>query len=477
MGNCVDLDQQNKGLKPAEFDSRYKLSCACNASADTIQRKSIHIGRRVPFSMDLTGSFFNKLRAFVITLERQTEQLKQSFRGDETEFEDDSPMRYLHELYSEIRTLKSEADNVLIKKSEERDATYDFIKASKVLLNRNAADLENIRDLFEKYGYKPVIREGAKGEIETDPEPAKSEQDELKNLGYPENSSIPDPLVRVPQLSDFGLSKYALPNTWSSVNVLPHACVQKEPKEDYSHHPSPKREQFCIKGCDLRVDDDTVYLTEDQTIFLLNNAKKSRQANEMNRTPVVLASKENLATPKQKSKMCDYDYMASPAVPTFCTPGLKVPSRKNATLSKSPECNHSNAPTHTEEVTHPDLQPLGKEPEQVCVTQMVPKKMFVEEAVAPVLPADKYLDCLETPAPPAISDYRNILTTPPPAPEITVIPTQILQILSKYNSNTEPPRVTEKVKNEGMAAEFERRPPLALDTSNKENRELYATQL
>ncbi|KAL8190995.1 UNVERIFIED_CONTAM: hypothetical protein K2H54_066572 [Gekko kuhli] len=367
--------------------------------------------------MDLTGSFFGKLRALVTTLERQAEQLKQAFRGDETEFEDDSPMRYLYELYSEIRTLKGEADNVLTKKSEERDATYDFIKASKVLMNRNAACLGRIRDVFEKYGYKPIIREAAtKDEAETDPEPAKSVQEELENLGCPENSSRPDSLVRIPQLSDFGLSKYALPSTWNTVNILQQAHAQKEqPRDDYSGCPSPKIEQFCIKGRDLCVDDDTVYLTEDQTIFLLNNAKKSRQDNKMNRPSVALASKENLSTPVQKSKVC-------------------------VILLQPP-----------------------------YVTQMIPDKRCVEEAVAPVLSSNKYLDCFATPAPPAISDYESMHTTPPPAPEITVIPTQILQILSKYSSNTEPPRVTEKVKNEGMATKFERRP--ALEISNKENSE------
>ncbi|XP_015272529.1 PREDICTED: spindle and kinetochore-associated protein 3-like [Gekko japonicus] len=193
----------------------------------------------------------------------------------------------------------------------------------------------------------------------------------------------------------------------------------------------------------------------------------------MDKPSGVLASKENPATPGQKSKVCDYDYMASPAAPTFCTPGLKVPSRKNTTLPKSPESNLSDASNNTDEVTHPDPQSLGKEPEPPYVIQMVPNKGYVEEAVAPVLPSNTYLDCLKTPAPPAISDYRNIFTTPPPAPEITVIPTQILQILSKYSSNTDPPRVTEKVKNEGMATQFERRPALALDISNKENRMLF----
>ncbi|XP_054830059.1 spindle and kinetochore-associated protein 3 isoform X1 [Eublepharis macularius] len=421
--------------------------------------------------MDLTGSFFGKLRALVVTLERQAEQLKQVFHGDETEFEDDSPMRYLHELYSEVRTLKGEVANVLVKNSEERDAIHDFIKASKILMNRNATDLEKIRELFEKYGYKPVITEEAtKDEAEIDSGFAKSDQEELKNLACPENSSELDPLVRIPQLSDFGLSKYALPSTWNTAHLLPQAHVKKEePREDFSVCLSPKAEQFCINGRDLCLEDDTAYLTEDQTIFLLNNAKKRKQANNMNGPSMVLPSKQNLVTPGQKSKVCDYDYMASPAAPTFCTPGLKVPSRKDTILPKSAESNQSDASNRTDEDTHRDHQSPKKEPKQVCAVQMTPNKSYVEEAVASVLPSNKYLECLETPAPPVISDYRNILATPPPAPEITVIPTQILQILSKYNSNVEPPRLAEKVNNEGIAAQFERMPTLGI--SNKENSE------
>ncbi|XP_048349718.1 spindle and kinetochore-associated protein 3 isoform X3 [Sphaerodactylus townsendi] len=417
-------------------------------------------------TMDQTGSFFSKLRTFVVTLERQTEQLKQTFHGDETEFEEDSPMRYLHELYSEVRTLKGEADNVLKKRSDERDATCDFIIASKILMNRNTADLGKIRDCFAKYGYQPIIGETAtKDKAETDPEPVESDQEELKNLACPENSSEPNPLERTPQLSDFGLSKYALPSTWSTVHILPQP-QKEEPRKDYSGCPSPKVEQFHMNERGLCVDDVTACLTEDQTIFLLNNAKKPRQANDkMNGSSMVLASKENLATPRQKSKVHDYDYMASPAAPTFCTPGVKVPPRKNIALPKSPESNQLDASNHT----HPNPQPLEKEPEQAYVIQTVPNKRYVEEAVAPVLPSVKYLDYPETPAPPAVSDYRNTLTSPPPAPEITVIPTQILQILSKYNSNIKAPRFAEKLNNEELSAQLERP---ALGFSNKENREM-----
>ncbi|KAJ6662324.1 hypothetical protein lerEdw1_012488, partial [Lerista edwardsae] len=112
-------------------------------------------------SMDVTGSFFDKLRTLAVTLEKQTEQLKQIFHGGNTELEDDSPMRYLHDLYSEVGALKVDADNALSKSSLARDATYDFIKSTKVLMRRNATEFEKIRDLFQKYGYKPFVGKNA----------------------------------------------------------------------------------------------------------------------------------------------------------------------------------------------------------------------------------------------------------------------------------------------------------------------------
>lgn len=49
---------------------------------------------------------------------------------------------------------------MLSKSVSQRDATYHFIKSSKVLMTRNASELEKIRDLFHKYGYQsPVGRD------------------------------------------------------------------------------------------------------------------------------------------------------------------------------------------------------------------------------------------------------------------------------------------------------------------------------
>lgn len=386
--------------------------------------------------MDVTGSFFDKLRTLAVTLEKQTEQLKQIFYGGDTELEDDSPMRYLHDMYSEVGALKVDADNTLNKSSLERDAIYDFIKATKVLMKRNASEIGKISEVFQKYGYKPFVDMNTETKDETENNSASivPDQEEPKNQACHEKLSSPDSPFQLPQLSDFGLSKYAFPSTLNTMHFQPQACVQKEePKADDTECLSPKTEHFHIHGHDLSLNDNTTNLVDDQTIFLLN-AKSIRQTNKVNGAEAVLTSKENVATPRQKIKLNDYDCMASPAAPVFCTPGLKIPSRKRLTSPDSAETNQLDAAKPATE-TIKDTQSLKVEPKQITVTDCVPNNHPIGNSAASMLAWNRDLECFEEPSPPTISDYTNLLGSPPPPPQITVIPTQILQILSKYNPN------------------------------------------
>ncbi|KAK9402416.1 spindle and kinetochore-associated protein 3 [Crotalus adamanteus] len=395
--------------------------------------------------MDVTGTFFNKLRTLAVTLEKQAEQFKQILLKEDEEFEDDSSMRYLHELYSEARTLKADADNILHTSSSERDATYDFIKASKVLMKKNATNLGKIRDLFQKYGYKPFIgkNEVIKVEDETNADSAVSGEIEPKPLDFPQKSSGSHSPLETPQLSDFGLSKYALPSSSDTVHI-PHS--QKEDvKVDKSEYVSPKIEYFKIHGHDLSVNDETTNLMEDQTIFLLNKARKNRSAG-------VMVSNQNVVALKQSNEACDYDSLASPVAPEFCTPGVKIPHRKTSVLSESPESNHLDVPTHTTEKPPLDTKSQQIQPMHVSATKIVPDNdHIIKDSVRPVLDSDKYLECIEEPASPAKSVYEDLFSSPLPPPEITVIPKNLLQILSQYNPNIEVPRSAEKGTKEGNA--------------------------
>lgn len=51
------------------------------------------------------------------------------------------------------------------------------------------------------------------------------------------------------------------------------------------------------------------------------------------------------------------NWMASPMMPMFCTPDVKIPSRSNSTvLSRLPETNEQPIPSHTETPRCPDFE-------------------------------------------------------------------------------------------------------------------------
>uniref|UniRef100_A0A8C5RYK2 Spindle and kinetochore associated complex subunit 3 n=1 Tax=Laticauda laticaudata TaxID=8630 RepID=A0A8C5RYK2_LATLA len=410
--------------------------------------------------MDVTGTFFNKLRTLAVTLQKQADHFKQILLEDE-EFEDDSPMRYLHELYSEVRILKADADNSLHTSSSERDATYDFIKATKVLMKRNAANLEKIRDLFQKYGHKPLVgkNEAIKVDDEINAGSALSDQTEPKPSDFLQKSSGSHSLLETPQLSDFGLSKYAFPSSSDTIHI-PH--IQKEEvKGDASEYLLPKVEYFNIHGRDLSVNDETTNLMDDQTIFLLNKARKNRSAGAM-------LSNQNLAALRQSNEVCGYNSFASPAAPNFCTPGVKIPHRKTTVLSESPESNHLDVPKDTTELPPLDTKSQQIQPLHVSAPKILSDNNVIKDSVQPVLDSDKYLECTEEPSPPAMSVYEDLFGSLLPPPEITVIPNNLLQILSRYNPNIKVPRSAVKATKEENASQFEEK--LFLCTDNKENR-------
>lgn len=54
---------------------------------------------------------------------------------------------------------KEEVSASLDKSYAEEKAINEFMKASEILMQRNAADLGKISELFQKYGYKPRVKE------------------------------------------------------------------------------------------------------------------------------------------------------------------------------------------------------------------------------------------------------------------------------------------------------------------------------
>ena len=96
--------------------------------------------------------------------------------------------------------------------------------------------------------------------------------------------------------------------------------------------------------------------------------------------------------------MCllDAEHTHSPLAPTFCTPGLKVPSTKTSTAMVSTNSSSNDLET--------------------------------KERTSLVSNSDECFENFADPSSPTISSYENLLKTPTP-PEVTTIPEDIRQVI------------------------------------------------
>nr|XP_038031215.1 spindle and kinetochore-associated protein 3 isoform X1 [Anas platyrhynchos] len=463
----------------------------------------------------VSGEFFGKLRALALTLEREARQLERALRreDEDEDYEEESPIRVLQDLHGEIRTLKEDINASLGKSRSERQEINDFMKASEILMQRNAADLGIIRELFQKYGYKPRVKvstEEQEEEVNGDSKvSAQNKSDEEKANDVPhlptctENPPVPRDPLRNPQLSDFGLSQYAFSRPWSAVNGQQAANSHQEnskiktPLKTHTPCILPKTPKCMLKMDDYEcltpklehfgISEHTMCMNEDYTMALIrktaettkNLLKKDDHAVNVPET----TSKEIMVTPGPKAETTDEngaDCMTSPLVPVFCTPGLKIPSRTDSTvLPKSQEINKLLLPKHTETPPPPDFETRWlkvKPGEKVgSVTESDAKEnQNIEDSIPPTVSSDEYLKRLGDPSPPKIKQYDHLLSTPPP-PEITRIPDDVLQILSKYNHKVVDSSKDKKMETKaGGTTRFESD---STDYCNKENRKPVVTQL
>ncbi|XP_040399937.1 spindle and kinetochore-associated protein 3 isoform X1 [Cygnus olor] len=454
----------------------------------------------------VSREFFGKLRALALTLEREAKQLERALRREDEDYEEESPIRVLQDLHSEIRTLKEDVNASLGKSCSERQEINDFIKASEILMQRNAADLGKIRELFQKYGYKPRVKvstEEQEEEVNSDSKLSaqnKSDEEKADDVHHlptcTENPLVPRDPMRNPQLSDFGLSQYAFSRPWSAVNRQQAANSQQEnskaktPLKTHTPCILPKTPKCMLKMDDYEcltpklehfgISEHTMCMNEDYTMALIRKTTETsknllkKDDHEVNVAKTT--SKEIMVTPGPKAETTDKnaaDCMASPMVPVFCTPGLKIPSRTDSTvLSKSQEINKLLLPNHTGTPPLPDFETrwlkvkLGEKSESLTEND-AKIKQTIEDSVPPTVSSDEYLKRLGDPSPPKIKQYDHLLSTPPP-PEITRIPDDVLQILSKYNHKVVDSSKAKKMETKaGGTTRFESD---FTDYCNKENR-------
>ncbi|XP_021235234.1 spindle and kinetochore-associated protein 3 isoform X2 [Numida meleagris] len=457
--------------------------------------------------MDVSRGFFSELRSLALTLEKETKQLERALRGEDADCEEESPIRVLHNLHCEIRALKEDVNAVLGKSSSERQEINDFMKASEILMQRNAADLGKIRELFQKYGYKPHVEvpteeqeEEASGDSKASDQ-SKSDQGQADDVpplpAFAENPPVPRDPLRNPQLSDFGLSQYAFSRPWSALNGQHAANASQEnakhktPLKTQAPSVLPKTPKCMLKMDDYEcvtpklehfgISEHTMCMNEDYTMALIRKTAQSSNLVKKSDHEVNAAKMppgEIAVTPGPQTKAADEnaDCMASPMVPVFCTPGVKIPSRAdNPVLAKSPERDKVPLPCHAATPPPPDFEArwlkreatVKQEEKPVLVTEnYAPEKQNIEDSVPSAVSSDEYLKRLGNPSPPKIKQYDHLLSTPPP-PEITRIPDDVLQILSKYNHKVD------SSKSKTMETKAEDATSFGSDFSdycNKENR-------
>ncbi|NXB60161.1 SKA3 protein, partial [Struthidea cinerea] len=368
--------------------------------------------------MDVTRAFFGKLRDLALTVEKDVKQLERGMLREDVDYEDESPTTVLHDLHCEIKTQKEDVSASLDKSCSEKKAIHDFMKASEILMQRNAADLGKIRELFQKYGYKPHVKDSTAMSVQN-----KSDEEKANDVPHlsacTEKPLLPkDPLHNL-QLSDFGLSQYAFSRPWSAVKAqhTTSARQQKSKNETPLKLRTPRALPKTPK-CKLKMDDyecvtpklehfgiseHTMCMNEDYTMSLIHKTSQTIKnfVCRLGKLPLFawyclltayaifsleyigyekiifkicfqlvkgdddggnlpeMTVREIVVTPASKSSMRaeNADWMASPMVFVFCTPDVKVSSKtKSTVLSRSPETKEQPLPSHTATPQCPDFQ-------------------------------------------------------------------------------------------------------------------------
>ncbi|XP_036603423.1 spindle and kinetochore-associated protein 3 [Trichosurus vulpecula] len=426
--------------------------------------------------MDPIGRFCGKLRDLAVTLEKETTQLQRALNGEEEDFED-SPMRILHGLHLEVKTLKDDANSLLDKSHLERQESNNFIKNTKLLMERNTMDITKIRDLFQKYGYKPnamddpVIKENVGDVKEEEAKCKNSPESEAEKEHTPhgsvQNNHVSQSPPRSPQLSDFGLEKYMFSRNW---NIHPPAMNIPKQEQIAMHTPfkqfSPK--VLRTPKCNLKMDEyavvtpklehfgiseHTMCLNNDYTM-VLKNAQKNKSLSKNNTHGINVEAKlggnNNILIPpgsslEQLKENCA-NHANSPLEPVFFTPGLKIPSRNSNPVLNVPKPKELDLSTNDKEIllhSNFKMDRLKKTTKGIIIpptsdSDILPSSLDSEDCTPLVSQSAKCFEHHGELSPPKISVSENLLRTPTP-PEVTTIPDDISQLLSRYDSKLATP--------------------------------------
>ncbi|NXQ39559.1 SKA3 protein, partial [Catharus fuscescens] len=237
--------------------------------------------------MDVTRSFFGKLRELALTVEKEVKQMERAMRREDVDYEDESPIAVLHDLRCKIKAHKEEVSASLDKSYSEEKAIREFMKASEILMQRNAADLGKISELFQKYGYKTHVKDSTAMSVQN-----KSDEEKANDVPHlsasTEKPLLPKDPLRSPQLSDFGLSQLAVSRPWSVVKAQQTASARQQnsknetPLRLQTPRALPKTPKCKLKmddyECELEhfgISEHTMCMNEDYTMSLIHKTSQT----------------------------------------------------------------------------------------------------------------------------------------------------------------------------------------------------------
>ncbi|XP_077154494.1 spindle and kinetochore-associated protein 3 [Ranitomeya variabilis] len=450
--NCVNkvFTANVKGKK------KFKLL----AAADVRSVSSREQRGRSPCSsaMSVTGNFFSKLRCLALTLEKETAQLEQVFTQEDSDYEEESPMRVLHDLRSDITGVKSDIQAAIDKTEKRGQELNNFLKICKVLQRRNASDLQQIRDTFQKYGYNPPDRAAAEHDDPAEEVVTSESADESCQSSDPQD--LPPPpliekqgawdLMRVPQLSDFGLSHYQLPVVWDpQINKKAPEEKSRPLYQDIRSINVAKTPKYALCNEEdfsqiqhFGISEYSANLNDDYTMALINKKKQSGPEKSKASSKDI---KNLLATPAHLTYRSGTDIVDSPCPPTFCTPGLKV--QKKDLNCTNPEPSESKEPLLVKNLDTPPLPSFKTKwlksdtLKTLDITEPIPRPELsynLQEAVPPVSHSDNYYENpTKMSSPPRMGDFSIGI---PPRPEMTSC---LTEDLLKHNLKlASPPKVS-----------------------------------
>ncbi|XP_071410130.1 spindle and kinetochore-associated protein 3 isoform X4 [Pithys albifrons albifrons] len=453
--------------------------------------------------MDIPTGFFSKLRGLALTLEKEVKQLDQALRGEISEEEEE----VTNEPTVSVQN-KSDEEKV-------KDTLNLPTSTEKPLLPKNQLCKPQLSDFgLSQYAFSRQPLSAGKTQHPTSAQRQKSKNETPLRIQTPR--SLPKtPKCRLkmddyecvtPKFEHFGITEHTMCMNEDYTISLIHKTqtmnksVKRNDNGGNVPDMTPKRTMVTsVPKSNVRAKNAADWMASPMGfMFCTPNKKVSSQKNSkglLRSEAKKLSLPSHTVTPQhpnfqtrssEAKKLSLPSHTVTQQHPDFQTrssqakelplPSHTVTSQHPNFQTRSPEKKKLPLARPTATPPFPDFQTRWLKPEakeQVKLggeTELVTKngakaKKYKESSIPFAVSPNEDPKHLEDPSPPTIEHCDQLLNTLPPPPEITRIPDDVLQILSKYNHKVDFSKEMET--KAGNATRYESD---SNDCCNKENR-------